>query len=151
MRRLPHSQRKSVTMNAWDLDIPLGKQVELLRALAVYDGPRHGGNGDGIIDFRDAIFGSLRLWIDMNHDGVCQREELHTLTSLGVNPISLDYHLSERTDQYGNVFRYYARVNPDKSTDVGKIVDGVFFVTENPPDSSAMNREIQDMQRGPCA
>lgn len=106
-------------------------------ALAVYDDPKSGGNGDGIIDSRDAIFSSLRLWIDENHDGVSQPEELHTLPSLGVNSISLKYSEDSKTDKYGNLFRYRARLNPDTTTDSGKIVYDVFFVTLSPPLATA--------------
>jgi hypothetical protein len=99
------------------------------RALAVYDEPQNGGNDDGIIDNRDQIFSSLRLWIDTNHDGICQPEELHTLPSMGVNSISLDYFLSARRDQWGNLFRYGSRVNPDEDhSQVGPITYDVVLV-----------------------
>jgi hypothetical protein len=105
-------------------------------ALAVYDLPANGGNGDGIIDARDAIFSSLRLWIDANHDGISQPEELHTLPSLGINSIGLAYKASEKTDQYGNVFEYRAQLNPDKQTDAGKTAYDIFFVVQGPTASA---------------
>lgn len=81
-------------------------------ALAQFDKPENGGNGDGIIDDKDTAFPQLRLWIDENHDGVCQPNELHRLPELGVYSLSLSYGESRRTDQFGNVFRYRGRVNP---------------------------------------
>lgn len=108
-------------------------------ALAVYDQPANGGDGDGIIDARDAVFGSLRLWIDQNHDGISQPNELHTLPSLGITSISLNYKWDQRNDQYGNVFRYRAQVG---SASGGRMAYDVFFVTSS---SSAKNNEA----RGP--
>jgi hypothetical protein len=86
-------------------------------ALAQYDKPENGGNGDGIIDDRDAIFSRLRLWIDENHDGVSQSNELHRLSDFGVYSLSFKYAESRRTDEFGNEFRYKAQVNPGDRRD----------------------------------
>jgi hypothetical protein len=97
-------------------------------ALAQYD-----DNGDGVIDARDAVYSKLRLWIDENHDGNCQPEELHRLPEFGVFSLSVKYGESRRTDQYGNQFRYKAIVNPGEHRDArddgpGRWTYDVFFV-----------------------
>jgi hypothetical protein len=102
-------------------------------ALAEFDKPENGGNGDGIIDFRDAVFPKLLLWIDTNHDGVSQPNELHHLPELGVYSISLKYRDERYMDQYGNWFHYQAALNPspiDGQSKDGRWTYDVFFATE---------------------
>jgi hypothetical protein len=86
-------------------------------ALAQYDRTENGGNEDGIIDDKDAVFSQLRLWIDANHDGVCQPEELHRLQEFGIYSLALNFKESRRKDEFGNLFRYKARVNPGERRD----------------------------------
>lgn len=97
-------------------------------ALAEYDRPDKGGNADAVIDHRDAIFSGLRLWRDANHNGTSEADELHSLPELGVRSISLDYRESRRTDQYGNVFRYRAKVYGANQADLGRWAVDLFFV-----------------------
>ena len=79
-------------------------------ALAVFDDPQNGGNGNGLIDPRDTVYDRLRVWIDANHNGVSEPGELHRLRELGVFSIDLRYRMSKYVDPNGNQFRYQARI-----------------------------------------
>jgi hypothetical protein len=89
---------------------PDGEEMNGFLALAEYDTAGFGGNGDGKINQQDAIFNRLRLWRDTNHNGVSEPSELFTLPALGLRKIDLDYRQSRRTDEFGNQFKYRAKV-----------------------------------------
>lgn len=87
--------------------LPSGQPVTNgFEALAFYD--RNNGNGDGVVDSRDGIWSSLRLWIDWNHDGITQSGELYRLEDWQLSSIALRLQTINRQDGYGNVYRLMA-------------------------------------------
>lgn len=106
---------------------PNGQLRNGFLALAEFDKPEKGGNQDGLLTSSDAVFLNLRLWRDRNHNGKSEPGELHALPNVGLSVLELNYQTSRRTDQYGNRFRYRARVKDERGTHLGRWAWDVFL------------------------
>jgi hypothetical protein len=85
-------------------------------ALAEYDKRFYGGNGDRVIASSDSAHSKLRLWRDDNHNGICEPAEVFTLEEFGIKSIDVRYQDSKKKDEFGNEFRYRARIYDEKNT-----------------------------------
>lgn len=111
---------------------PTGEMKNGFLALAEFDKIANGGNADGKINRLDAVFANLRLWQDLNHNGVSEANELKTLTELGLARIDLDYRESRRTDEFGNRFRYRAKIRDTQDAQLGRWAWDVYLVVRPP-------------------
>ena len=98
-------------------------------ALAEFDKTEHGGNRDGVIDNNDSVFANLRLWQDLNHNGVSESSELHTLSDFGLKVLFLDFKMSKKTDEYGNEFKFRAKVKDTHDAQMGRWAWDVFLLS----------------------
>lgn len=108
---------------------PVSSEPNGFEALAIFDWPENGGNGDGKISQSDAVYSSLILWTDTNHDGFSQYDEMNSLEWHEVSSISLQYHETWRTDKHGNLLRFNGHFRFEGAGS-GNLTD-VFFLTED--------------------
>lgn len=76
--------------------------------LAQYDTRELGGNDDGWITEADAIWPQLRIWLDVNADGISEVDEMRTLQSFGITALETIPRIRKRVDEAGNVIPYWA-------------------------------------------
>jgi hypothetical protein len=94
--------------------------------LAQYDARELGGNDDGFITEADAIWPQLRIWLDINADGVSTLDEMRTLRSFGITALETIPKIRKRVDEAGNVIPYWAWALQTNRAGRATMVD-VFF------------------------
>lgn len=94
-------------------------------ALAKFD-----SNKDEVIDEDDAIFSSLRLWLDKNRDGKAQPYELQKLGQEDIIAIDLKYDAKfYEKDKYGNEIKFKSVVRKLDGS-VKPVFDVWFAITQ---------------------
>lgn len=92
----------------------------------------HDGNYDGVIDKKDAVFSSLKVWTDTNQDGISQADELKTLSELNIESINLGADEISDLEEFNNIS--HASTFTQKKTDAqGELVtdaDGQVVIEE---------------------
>ena len=96
--------------------------------LAQYDSRQLGGNDDGLITEDDAIWPQLRIWLDLDADGISTFDEMRTLRSYGITALETIPKIRKYVDEAGNIIPYWAwatqRANPKRAL----MVDVFFLV-----------------------
>jgi len=84
-------------------------------------------NHDGVINLLDQGFGSLKIWQDLNNDGVSDDGELKSLSAHGIAELSLKHQASDLIDQ-GNLIGLMGSY----TTDQGEVrtMGDVWFATD---------------------
>lgn len=114
--------------------LPEGRRAQNgFEALAAYDDPSHGGNGDGVISPADRVWGRIRLWVDRNHDGLLTNDENYSLSQADVVQLELTYEQATANEAYGldaaGNYHFYrgAFVHRDKQRDTVRALHDVYF------------------------
>jgi hypothetical protein len=93
-------------------------------ALAALD-----SNSDGRIDVNDSVWNDLKIWHDINRNGVSDTNELFSLTHAGLRDIDLSFIRNPEFDVSGNIHEYTSSVTWNDGR-VTEIVDVLFKVSD---------------------
>ena len=94
-------------------------------------------NGDGIIDNKDSAFANLRVWIDANHNGKSDSNELKTLNETGIISISLEHsEVSIVDEETGARIAESASVTFNKNGAVSTVDISEFWFPVNSSDTT---------------
>ncbi len=85
-------------------------------------------NRDGRIDAKDEVYSKLKIWRDLNGDGISQAEELKGLSDYNIASISLSSTSSNASDVMNNIQR---RVGSFIKTDGSGGVIGEYLLNRN--------------------
>jgi len=123
-----------------------GNAADGFAALAGQD-----SNADGVINALDTNFASLKVWQDLNQDGVSQAGELKTLTELGIASLSVGKTLNSSLLANGNQIADLGRfVRTDGTTavmaDVNLAADTFHRSFTDLIPATALSAALPDMQ-----
>lgn len=107
---------------------PLSEEPHGFLALAVFDGPEEGGNGDGYLSSIDGVWESLQLWFDEDHDGLTDPGELVPVPATELYAVDLEYRTSRRRDRHDNLLRYTSQLMLQDDQVRPGVVDVVFVL-----------------------
>lgn len=94
--------------------------------LAQYDARELGGNDDGLISAADAIWPQLRIWLDLDANGVATFPEMRTLKSFGITALETIPKYRRHVDAAGNLIPLWAWALQNTKAGRTTMVD-VFF------------------------
>lgn len=103
-----------------------GQNHDGFTALAYFDDPAHGGNGDRMLSAADSVWSQLRLWVDWDHDGRVGPGEVSTMQDLHIQSISLSPLPLNLSDPRGNYVLKYSVAQGEPGYDSFWLFDVLF-------------------------
>jgi hypothetical protein len=88
---------------------------------------------NGKIDYRDKAFRELRLWTDINVDGLTQKGELHTLEEFGITYLSVKDLSARNVYDNGNLITHvnYFGISNRRGNSSGQMAEVLFNFGES--------------------